>query len=57
VSHLCQEKPSPKLESRVGKVADLLDYLQDCSDTSLQGKSWSLRKRKIVVSDLQSGLA
>jgi hypothetical protein len=34
------KKPSPKIESRVEKVADLLDYLQDYSGTSLQGESW-----------------
>ena len=37
---LCHEKTLPKIESRVEKVADLLDYLQDYSDTSLQGESW-----------------
>jgi hypothetical protein len=54
---LCHEKTLPKIESRVEKVADLLDYLQDYSDTSLQGESWRVGERERLLSDLQGGLA
>ncbi len=38
-------------------MADLLDYLQDYSDTSLQGESWRVGERERLLSDLQGGLA
>jgi len=30
-------------------VADLLDYLQDYTDTSLQGKSWTVWERERLL--------
>jgi hypothetical protein len=36
--------PPQKVESRVEKVADLLDCPQDYLDTSLEGKSWRVQR-------------